>query len=94
MLLTAGAEILGFSHQVLLPSLARDVLQVGADGLGVMTAARSVGDILGILLVSGLGQARTTGAFFLGVLVVFGGSLVALALASSFLWVVLLLIVV
>ena len=94
MLLTAGAEILGFSHQALLPSLARDVLQVGADGLGVMTGARSVGGILGIVVISSLGQARTTGTFFLGVLLVFGGSLMALAFASSFLWVVLLLIVV
>src|SRR5260370_314164 len=28
MLLVAGAEILGFSHQALLPSLARDILHV------------------------------------------------------------------
>jgi hypothetical protein len=27
MALTAGAEVLGFSHQTLLPSLARDVLR-------------------------------------------------------------------
>ena len=94
ILLTAGGEILGFSHQALLPSLARDVLHVGADGLGVMTGARSVGGILGIVLISGLGQARTTGAFFLGVLFVFGGSLVGLAFAPTFAWVVLILIVV
>ena len=42
MALTAGAEVLGFSHQTLLPSLARDVLKTGPEGLGVLNAARSV----------------------------------------------------
>ncbi len=94
ILLTAGGEILGFSHQALLPSFARDILHVGADGLGVMTGARSVGGIFGIVVISALGQARMTGAFFLGVLFVFGCSLVGLAFASTFVWVVLILIAV
>src|SRR5262245_29597275 len=42
MLLTASAEILGFSHQALLPSLARDVLRAGPEGLGTLNAARAV----------------------------------------------------
>src|SRR5262249_14837221 len=71
----ASAEMLGFSHQAVLPSLARDVLAVGADGLGAMTGARSVGGILGILLVAALGQTRASGGIFLGVLLVFGSSL-------------------
>ena len=50
MILTAGAEVLGFSHQVLLPSLARDVLRAGPEGLGILNAARSVGGILGLLV--------------------------------------------
>ena len=49
MALTAGAEILGFSHQALLPSLARDVLHTGPEGLGVLNAARSVGGVLGLV---------------------------------------------
>jgi hypothetical protein len=94
IVLTAGAEMLGFSHQAVLPRLARDVLAVGAGGLGAMTAARSAGGILGVLAVSGLGPARTTGGLFLGVLFVFGGSLVALGFASSFAWVLVLLLLV
>ncbi len=92
--LTAGGEILGFSHQALLPSLARDVLAVGPEGLGAMTAARSVGGILGIVFVSGLGQVRGNGALFLAVLFLFGGSLVALGLAPGFVAVLLLLVLV
>jgi MFS family permease len=92
--LTAAVEVLGFSHQALLPSLARDVLHVGAGGLGVMTGARSVGGILGITAIAALSQAGRTGSLFLGVLVVFGVSLVVLGFASGFLWVVLLLVLV
>src|SRR5262249_14196057 len=47
MLSTAGAELLGFSHQVMLPILARDVLHSGAAGFGVLTAARSLGGLGG-----------------------------------------------
>src|SRR5262249_57398372 len=61
ILLTASAEMLGFSHQAVLPSLARDVLAVGADGLGAMTGARSGGGSLGILLVATPGQTRASG---------------------------------
>src|SRR5204863_9534192 len=77
MSLTAIAEVLGFSHQALLPSLARDVLQVGPEGLGVMTAARQVGGLAGIAFTSGLGGTRY-GPLFLSVIVGFGASLVAL----------------
>ncbi|MGH7319428.1 MAG: MFS transporter, partial [Candidatus Rokuibacteriota bacterium] len=92
--LTAGAEILGFSHQALLPSLARDVLQVGPEGLGVMSAARLVGGILGLVFISQLGQVRGNGPLFLAVLVFFGGSLVVLGLVPGFAWVLLLLVLV
>jgi len=77
MMLTAGAEILGFAHQALLPSLARDVLHTGPEGLGALNAARAVGGILGLAAASVHGAARG-GALFLGVLVSFGASLVML----------------
>jgi len=81
MVLTAAAEILGFSHQVLLPSLARDVLHSGPEGLGVLNAARSVGGILGLVVASLRGPIQGGGALFLAVLLAFGASLMGLALA-------------
>ncbi len=92
MSLTALAEVLGFSHQALLPSLARDVLRVGPEGLGVMTAARQVGGLAGIALTSWLGAARGYGPLFLTVLIAFGGSLVALGFAPTFAVVLLILV--
>jgi len=83
MVLTAGAEVLGFSHQALLPSLARDVLHTGPEGLGGLAAARSVGGILGLVVASGGGAAWGGGAFFVGVLIAFGASMVVLGLAPA-----------
>jgi hypothetical protein len=92
MLLTAGAEILGFSHQVLLPSLARDVLHAGPEGLGTLNAARAVGGIAGLAAAA---ARRGGGAFFVGVLVAFGVSLLVLAAAPQIvgLWGVVLVII-
>lgn len=80
MMLTAGAEILGFAHQALLPSLARDVLHTGPEGLGALSAARSVGGMLGLAAAF---RGVASGARFLGVLLTFGLSLIVLAVAPS-----------
>ncbi len=82
--LSAMAEILGFSHQVLMPTLAKDILQVGAEGLGVMNALRSLGGILAILLLSAMGDVRRKGVLYLIVLHLFGISLVFLGFATTF----------
>ncbi len=79
--LTAGAEIFGFTHQVLLPSLARDVLRVGPEGLGVLNAARSVGGILGLVAAVARGVPPGGGALFLLVIGVFGAGLIGLGAA-------------
>ncbi len=97
MMLTAGAEILGFAHQALLPSLARDVLHTGPEGLGVLSAARSVGGILGLAAASAGGAIAAGGARFLAILVTFGVSLVVLGAAPyvvGFVGVVIVLVVV
>jgi MFS family permease len=62
MLSTAGAELLGFSHQVMLPILAKDVLHSGATGLGMLTAARFLGGVLGSGLLTARQPTRHRGA--------------------------------
>jgi hypothetical protein len=81
MILTSGAEVLGFSHQALLPSLARDVLLVGPEGLGALNAARSLGGILGLFALSARHPVEGGGRVFLTVLALFGASLIVLGLA-------------
>ncbi len=85
LILSAAVEILGFSHQALLPVIARDVLNVGAEGLGLLTALRAVGGITAILALSSMGQVRRQGALYLGAVYVFGVSMLLLAAADTFL---------
>jgi hypothetical protein len=92
--LAAAAEALGFSHQTVLPSLARDVLRVGPEGLGAMTGARQLGGILGIAGVRRLRQARGPGALYLAVLGVFGTGVALLGLAPGYAGTLLLLVAV
>ena len=79
MLLTGGAEMLGFSHQALLPSLARDVLRVGPGPRN--DECRPLG---GWHSRPRRRSARSAsggaGVIFLAVLTFFGASLVALGL--------------
>ena len=94
MALTAAGEVLGFSHQAVLPSLARDVLRVGPEGLGVMSAARQVGGIIGMLTVGRLSQMGGLTAVFVAVLGAFGAGVALLGLAPGYGTVLLLLLLI
>jgi MFS family permease len=94
LILSSSVEILGFSHQVLLPVLARDVLEVGAEGLGLMNALRSVGGIVAILALSSLGEVRRKGLLYLVALHIFGISLLFLGIANTFYFAILAIIVI
>lgn len=69
---TAIVEIIGFSHQTLLPVLARDTLHIGAAGLGAITAFRFVGGLLGALWLTTLRRVSSQGMLLLVVLALFG----------------------
>jgi MFS family permease len=81
---TAAAELFGFSHQVMLPILAKEVLQVGADGLGLLTACRFLGGVLGVSGLTVLGVRHRRGRMLLVVLALFGAGQVLLAYAPTF----------
>jgi len=91
MVSTAAAEALGFSHQVVLPILAKDVLHVGAIGLGVLTAFRFVGGALGVVFLTVLGEVRRRGALLLTMLVLFAVGQMMLSQSPNF-WMALLLV--
>jgi MFS family permease len=78
------AEVFGFSHQTLLPTFARDVFDVGAAGLGALTAARSVGGVLSLLLLARLGTAERSGLVFLATGGAFGLALAVFAAVPSY----------
>ena len=84
MALTAAGEVLGFSHQAVLPSLARDILHVGPEGLGAMNAARQAGGIVAMLCVGRLSQLGGLTSVFVTALGVFGVGVAALGQAPGY----------
>ena len=78
-------EVFGFSYQTTVPSVARDLLRAGAQGLGTLTAAGSLGATLAVLALTRLpGRARRE-PVLAGVFALYGLSLVAFANAASLL---------
>ena len=84
MALTAAGEVLGFSHQAVLPSLARDILRVGPEGLGAMNASRQAGGIVAMLCVGRLSQLGGLTSIFVTALGIFGVGVAALGLAPGY----------
>ena len=83
MMLTAATEVLGFTHITLLPVFAKDVLGVGPAGLGVMTAMRQTGGLLGLWLLAGLGNVRGKGRMMFAAAIGFGGGLMAFSVSGN-----------
>jgi hypothetical protein len=78
------AEIFGFASQTLLPTFARDVWEVGASGLGLMTAVRSGGGAFGLLILSRLGAEGRAGLVFLSGAASFGLTLFLFAVSPVY----------
>jgi Na+/melibiose symporter-like transporter len=88
LLLLAGIavtmEVFAFSSDVLLPSFARDIFKVGESGLGIMTAIRNVGGVVGVLVLAGISTRVRQGPVLGIVCVAFGLGLVAFASSPAF----------
>ena len=83
MILTAATEILGFTHMTLLPVFAKEVLSVGPTGLGIMTAGRQAGGLIGLWLLAGLGNLRKKGLMMFATALGFGLGLMAFSLSGN-----------
>ena len=83
VVLVVAGEVLGFATLTLFPAFAQDVLRTDAAGLGAMTAARSIGGFLGLLLVTRWGLRNRAGWYLLAVTGLLGGALAALAISGT-----------
>ncbi len=79
MVMSAACEIFGFSYSLLLPVFSRDILSVGAVGLGMFSTIRSVGGLVAGLALASLGDYRHKGQILLGLFLVFGVTLILFA---------------
>ena len=77
-------EAFGFSHFVMMPVMARDVLGLDATGLGFLSASSGVGSTLGTLAVAGLGDFQKKGILLAGTALGSGVFLVMFALSPWF----------
>jgi MFS family permease len=77
----AAMSILVFPYAVLMPVFARDVLRVGAAGLGWMLAAGGAGALAGAVTLAAVGSAWPRGRLIIGGTVVFCTAVGAFALS-------------
>ncbi len=84
VLVVAATEVFAFSSSALLPTFARDVFGAGASGLGWIYVARSIGGLIGLMILASLpGHAQGRRLLF-ALAVLFGASLVAFAATADF----------
>ncbi len=83
MFLTAITEVFGFTHQSLLPVFARDVLEVGALGLGFMWAIRQAGGMIALLLLANFGNVKHKGLVMFAAAIGFGLGQMAFSLTTN-----------
>lgn len=82
-LLAAIPMLFAFPYLQLLPVFARDILDVGASGLGLMMAMSGVGAIAGGLLTGKASQIGPLGLFVLLATIAYGGIVLVIAFSSS-----------
>lgn len=85
MFLSILMETFAFSHFVMMPVMAKDVLHVGGTGLGYLSAASGVGAMLSTTAVAGLGDFRRKGVLLVGSALVTGLFLILFAFSPWFL---------
>ena len=83
MCLTSITEVFGFTHTTLLPVFAKEVLGVGPLGLGLMTAVRQGGGLLGLAFLASLRDYRRKGLLMFIVAGASGAGLMAFSLSSN-----------
>ncbi len=84
ILMVLVSEAFGWSHEVMLPVIARDVLNVGASGYGYLIAAGSVGGLVSTVIMSSLGEIGYQGRLLIVSLAGYGLFLMLFASSTSF----------
>jgi MFS family permease len=84
LIVSACFNIFGRSYITLLPVFAKEVLQLGASGLGFLAAAPGLGTIIGSLTLASLGRVEARRARMLVILFAFSAALFAFAASSHF----------
>ncbi len=84
LLLFLAVGVFGWSYAVLMPAFARDVLNRGANGYGIVMSASGTGAFIGALVVATYGHLFTPRRLALGGVWLFSAALFALSLSRNF----------
>ena len=84
LVLAVATEIFAFSYIVMLPIFARDILEIGESGLGVLIATRATGSMLGVAILAVVGNRLPRGRVLILSSALFGLSLAAFGSAPWF----------
>ena len=71
--------LLGWAYRTLMPVYAREVMQMGGTGLGLLSAAPGAGSMVSSFLLAMLGNYKGKGRLLIGSGILFGLALVAFA---------------
>ena len=83
VLLAAVPALFVLNYLALLPVYARDILEIGAPGLGALTGAIGLGALVGALTLAFTRPAGGSGRLLLGGLLIVGGALIVFGLSRS-----------
>jgi MFS family permease len=84
LLVSAIFNIFGRSFITLLPVFAKEILHIGASGLGFIAAGPGLGTIIGSFSLAALGRVETRRSILVAILLVFSVSLFAFAASEDF----------
>jgi predicted MFS family arabinose efflux permease len=87
-LLASIPTLFVFPYIGFLNVFARDILRIGAEGLGLLMAVSGCGAVVGSLLVAAAARSEGTGRLLLGMTVLYGLPIVGVALSRT-LWITL-----
>ena len=79
------AEVFAYSSEALAPSFARDILQVGEQGLGNLVAARNAGGVVGVLLLGSVARRVRPERLLPLICIGFGIGLMVFSYSTSYL---------
>ncbi len=82
--LVAAASIFIMPYAMLMPIFARDILKVGAEGLGTLLAAAGIGALIGALTLASLGDYKKKGRLVLVGSIVFVTGTILFSFSTSF----------
>ena len=84
-IIALSAEVFAYSSETLAPSFARDILQVGEQGLGNLVAARNAGGVVGVLLLGSVARRVRPERLLPLICIGFGIGLMAFSFSTSYL---------